>query len=158
MVLTSGAENYKLPSICSAHVTYSSSVAHTLQRHTPTTTQHLEYAHTIYYVIPSPASAHPCVLCLFVLYLVPSAICYPWLLVSHSAAGPSSLLFSGPSSSRLNKEWTDKHSDVLRVHDSSFRASRLEYCFTDPTSTKLCAYITGQSPDTAISYQGKSLF
>lgn len=32
--------------------------------------------HTPAYVIPSSVPAHPCALCLFVLYLVPGAICY----------------------------------------------------------------------------------
>lgn len=64
----------------------------------------------------------------------------------------SSLLFSGLGSSCLNKDYTDKHSQVLEFM-MKVSEQRLTYCFTDPLSTQLCTSITvAPSSAVVISY------
>lgn len=90
---TPGAEE------CTAHMLSCTSV------HSKPRTR-LEYAA---YVIPSSVHAHPSVLCLFGLYLVP----LPYAIRSHwyhtLRQALSSLLFSGLGSSCPNNDSTDKH-------------------------------------------------
>lgn len=77
------------------------------QAHTHTHARH---------VIPSSAPAHPSVLCLFVQYPVPAAICYPSLLLWLPRRLPplSGLLFWGRGPSCPNNNRADKHAQVSR--------------------------------------------
>lgn len=92
------------------------------------------------YIIPPSERARPWVPCLFVLYLVPSAIWCPRPSVSHSAAGPNSLLFSGLGSRCPNKERTDKHRRglefMMKVSEPGLTCG-----FTGPLSLQLCTSV-----------------
>lgn len=68
------------------------------------------------HVIPSSAPAHPSVLCLFVQYPVPAAICYPSLLLWLPRRLPplSGLLFWGRGPSCPNNNRADKYAQVSR--------------------------------------------
>lgn len=103
-------------------------------------------AHSLLYVIPSSVPVHLCILCLFVLYPVPSAICHPQLRYHSRHRALTSRLFSGP-----NKDLTDKHSQVLEF-TMKVSKQRLAYCFTDPLS------VWPQTLSRANTFQRKNFF